>query len=194
MTCLLATGDVASSSLVTNLPCSAQLSIVCFLKSCPQPMHQRETVCKHCKQALAFSLQSLISSRSYHVYLYISEKLGQQADEMQHSCNERSRYCVGYKVEHTVTAHPGGLQALDARGNFLATCGYGMRLGQMALDTMVKVCHHCCLCSYPVPFDASHVMKIHFGLALAYCFHDVAAAGFGINLCLCLNFTILLSD
>ena len=44
-------------------------------------------------------------------------------------------------MEHTVTAHSGGLQALDARGNFVATCGYGMRLGQVALDNMVKVRH-----------------------------------------------------
>lgn len=47
---------------------------------------------------------------------------------------------AGYKVEYTVAAHSGGLQALDARGNFLATCGYGMRLGQVALDNTVKVC------------------------------------------------------
>ncbi|KAA6420071.1 MAG: PAB-dependent poly(A)-specific ribonuclease subunit 2, partial [Trebouxia sp. A1-2] len=44
-----------------------------------------------------------------------------------------------YKVEHRLTAHSGGLEALDARGNFVATCGYGTRLGQVALDNMVKV-------------------------------------------------------
>lgn len=54
--------------------------------------------------------------------------------------SERSWCNAGYKVEHTVTAHSGGLQALDARGNFLATCGYGVRLGQVALDNTVKVC------------------------------------------------------
>ena len=48
-------------------------------------------------------------------------------------------HSAGYKVEHTLTAHSGGLEALDARGNFVATCGYGMRLGQVALDNMVKV-------------------------------------------------------
>lgn len=46
---------------------------------------------------------------------------------------------AGYKVEHRLTAHSGGLEALDARGNFVATCGYGTRLGQVALDNMVKV-------------------------------------------------------
>ncbi len=46
---------------------------------------------------------------------------------------------AGYKVEHSLTAHSGGLEALDARGNFVATCGYGTRLGQVALDNMVKV-------------------------------------------------------
>lgn len=50
-----------------------------------------------------------------------------------------SKCDAGYKVEHTVTAHSGGLQTLDARGNFLATCGYSMRLGQVALDNTVKV-------------------------------------------------------
>ena len=52
-----------------------------------------------------------------------------------------------------MTAHSGGLQALDARGNFLATCGYSMRLGQVALDNTVKVraslClyQHLCVCT-----------------------------------------------
>lgn len=46
---------------------------------------------------------------------------------------------AGYKVEHSLTAHSGGLEALDGRGNFVATCGYGTRLGQLALDNMVKV-------------------------------------------------------
>ncbi|KAL0035726.1 hypothetical protein WJX77_000104 [Trebouxia sp. C0004] len=46
---------------------------------------------------------------------------------------------AGYKAEHSLTAHSGGLEALDARGNFVATCGYGTRLGQVALDNMVKV-------------------------------------------------------
>ena len=50
-----------------------------------------------------------------------------------------SKCDAGFKVEHTVTAHAGGLQALDARGNFLATCGYSLRLGQLALDNTVKV-------------------------------------------------------
>ena len=59
-------------------------------------------------------------------------------------------HTTGYKVEHTLTAHSGGLEALDARGNFVATCGYGIRLGQVALDNMVKVppppphTHSCC--------------------------------------------------
>ena len=59
-------------------------------------------------------------------------------------------HVAGYKVEHSLTAHSGGLEALDARGNFVATCGYGTRLGQVALDNMVKV-----LCSplvaHPLP-------------------------------------------
>ena len=64
-----------------------------------------------------------------------------------------SKCDAGYKVEHTVTAHSGGLQALDARGNFLATCGYSMRLGQLALDNTVKVLaslylnQHLCVCT-----------------------------------------------
>lgn len=49
---------------------------------------------------------------------------------------------AGYNVEHSLTAHPGGLAALDARGNFVATCGYGMRQGRLAQDTMVKVRPH----------------------------------------------------
>lgn len=81
--------------------------------------------------------------------------------QLQQKSSDERRCGVGYKVEQTVTAHPGGLQALDARGNFLATCGYGMRLGQVALDNMVKVCHHHCCCSHPVPFHASCVIKIH---------------------------------
>ena len=48
-------------------------------------------------------------------------------------------HAAGHKAEHTVTAHSGGLEAMDAQGNFVATCGYGMRLGQVALDNMVKV-------------------------------------------------------
>ena len=46
---------------------------------------------------------------------------------------------AGYKVEHSLSAHAGGLAALDARGNFVATCGYSMRQGQLAQDPMVKV-------------------------------------------------------
>lgn len=46
---------------------------------------------------------------------------------------------AGYAVDHTVTAHSGGLAALDARGNFVATCGYSMRLGRVSQDSMVKV-------------------------------------------------------
>ncbi len=70
----------------------------------------------------------------------------------QHVTGVDAHLCTmaGYKVEHSLTAHSGGLEALDARGNFVATCGYGTRLGQVALDNMVKV-----LCSplvaHPLP-------------------------------------------
>ncbi|KAK9820479.1 hypothetical protein WJX72_010776 [[Myrmecia] bisecta] len=44
-----------------------------------------------------------------------------------------------YKEEHSVAAHPGGLAALDVRGDFVATCGFGTRMGQIVTDTYVKV-------------------------------------------------------
>ena len=69
-----------------------------------------------------------------------------QDSSYQHLTGVNAHLCTvaGYKVEHSLTAHSGGLEALDARGNFVATCGYGTRLGQVALDNMVKV-----LCSPP---------------------------------------------
>ena len=59
----------------------------------------------------------------------------------QHVTGVSPQLCTvaGYKAEHSLTVHSGGLEALDARGNFVATCGYGTRLGQVALDNMVKV-------------------------------------------------------
>lgn len=64
-----------------------------------------------------------------------------QDSSYQHLTGVNAHLCTvaGYKVEHSLTAHSGGLEALDARGNFVATCGYGTRLGQVALDNMVKV-------------------------------------------------------
>ena len=64
-----------------------------------------------------------------------------QGSSYQHAMGVKAHLCsvAGYKVEHRLTAHSGGLEALDARGNFVATCGYGTRLGQVALDNTVKV-------------------------------------------------------
>ena len=45
----------------------------------------------------------------------------------------------GYSVEHTLAAHASGLADLDARGDLLATCGYGLRHGQVVSDLHVKV-------------------------------------------------------
>ena len=45
----------------------------------------------------------------------------------------------GYGVEHTLAAHASGLADLDARGDLLATCGYGLRHGQVVSDLYVKV-------------------------------------------------------
>jgi PAB-dependent poly(A)-specific ribonuclease subunit 2 len=45
---------------------------------------------------------------------------------------------AGYKVEATVAAHSGGFAALDVRGESLATAGFAVRHGQLAVDTYVK--------------------------------------------------------
>lgn len=37
-------------------------------------------------------------------------------------------------------AHPGGFQALDARGDTIITCGYGIRQGTPYMENSIKVC------------------------------------------------------
>ncbi|KAK9796711.1 hypothetical protein WJX73_008700 [Symbiochloris irregularis] len=45
----------------------------------------------------------------------------------------------GMKATSPLTAHAGGLLALDCREDLLVTCGMGMRLGQAVADSYVKV-------------------------------------------------------
>lgn len=45
----------------------------------------------------------------------------------------------GFKTEHSVTAHAGGLVAVDLAAGMLATAGLGTRQGQLVHDTIVKV-------------------------------------------------------
>ena len=44
-----------------------------------------------------------------------------------------------FQVEESITAHTGGLMALDLSGSTLATSGLGTRQGQLVQDTIVKV-------------------------------------------------------
>ncbi len=44
----------------------------------------------------------------------------------------------GFSVEATLAAHGAGLAALDARGDLLATAGFGLRQGTVVADTYVK--------------------------------------------------------
>ncbi|KAK9843491.1 hypothetical protein WJX81_005692 [Elliptochloris bilobata] len=46
---------------------------------------------------------------------------------------------AGFAVEAALSAHAAGLAALDARGDLLATAGFGMRQGAVVADTYVKV-------------------------------------------------------
>ena len=46
---------------------------------------------------------------------------------------------AGFRVEAALPAHGAGLAALDARGDLLATAGFGLRQGSVVADTYVKV-------------------------------------------------------
>ena len=46
---------------------------------------------------------------------------------------------TGFTVEAALAAHGAGLAALDARGDLLATAGFGLRQGSVVADTYVKV-------------------------------------------------------
>lgn len=46
---------------------------------------------------------------------------------------------TGFGVEAALSAHGAGLAALDARGDLLATAGFGLRQGAVVADTYVKV-------------------------------------------------------
>lgn len=43
------------------------------------------------------------------------------------------------QVEHVLPAHAGGLECMQGGGDLLATCGYGMRMGQAVAESVVKV-------------------------------------------------------
>ena len=45
----------------------------------------------------------------------------------------------GLRAEASLLAHAGGFAALDARGEFVATCGYANRMGRVVLEGFVKV-------------------------------------------------------
>lgn len=45
---------------------------------------------------------------------------------------------AGLSVEASLAAHGAGLAALDARGDLLATAGFGLRQGAVVADTYVK--------------------------------------------------------
>ena len=45
----------------------------------------------------------------------------------------------GFKAEQVVSAHAGGLVAMDVAAGLMATSGLGTRQGQMVPDTIVKV-------------------------------------------------------
>ena len=49
---------------------------------------------------------------------------------------------TGFGVEAALSAHGAGLAALDARGDLLATAGFGLRQGAVVADTYVKVHAH----------------------------------------------------
>jgi hypothetical protein len=44
-----------------------------------------------------------------------------------------------FKAQHSIAAHGAGLSDLDARADLLATCGYALRHGQVAVENYVKV-------------------------------------------------------
>lgn len=50
---------------------------------------------------------------------------------------------TGFGVEAALSAHGAGLAALDARGDLLATAGFGLRQGAVVADTYVKVRAQC---------------------------------------------------
>ena len=43
------------------------------------------------------------------------------------------------QVEAELPAHSGGVGALDVRGDLVATAGYGVRRGQLVLESFVKI-------------------------------------------------------
>ena len=47
-----------------------------------------------------------------------------------------------------VSAHTGGFTAMDAKGDFVACCGYSMRGGYVQPDAYMKVCGCACRCVY----------------------------------------------
>mmetsp|Transcript_18769 Transcript_18769/g.48144 ORF Transcript_18769/g.48144 Transcript_18769/m.48144 type:complete len:1322 (+) Transcript_18769:261-4226(+) len=50
-------------------------------------------------------------------------------------CDPRSNY----RVERTIVPHAGGLTAMDAKGDLLATAGLHVRMGQLVMDSLVQV-------------------------------------------------------
>lgn len=50
-----------------------------------------------------------------------------------------------FQVEHSIPAHTNGLESMDARGEYIATCGYGTRQGQVMAELYVKVGCSCTL-------------------------------------------------
>ena len=60
----------------------------------------------------------------------------------------------GYRVEHTLDAHKGGITAVDVRNDLLVTCGLTMRSGHLQVDTLVKVfdVRNTCRALHHIPF------------------------------------------